>query len=109
MYYLMDPHTGKVVAKGYPWSNFARTSLAFPSKPDEAHELDSSTWGEVDRALSAHLQQYVREPLYKVGLRPSCTQYFYEFYTPESARNIVNSDYRAPPPTPAGADPERCR
>jgi hypothetical protein len=51
----------------------------------------------------------VRDGLFRLGLRPSCTVVIFENTVPVAQRtDPTRADYRQPPETPAGADRTRC-
>jgi hypothetical protein len=51
----------------------------------------------------------VRDGLFRLGLRPSCTVVIFENTVPLQQRtDPTRADYRQPPETPAGADRSRC-
>jgi hypothetical protein len=107
--YLVDPQSGKTVADSSSDNGFTPTAASQPDDIEGVLTLVPDAWSSLEAALTERLRQGVRRPLHFLGLRPSCTQFFYEWFTPERSRNPVSPDYRPPPPMPAGADPQRCR
>lgn len=64
-------------------------------------------WTMIWRPMARVLWSTLRRPLFSLGLKPSCTLYFFEMHQP---RHAGRDDASAPePPTmPAGVDPARC-
>lgn len=105
---LIDPRRMQVVASGGGgWDPKAFGPMLNFRKGDRV-PLDEPQWRHFERALVSNARPNLRSSLYRIGLRPSCTQAVYEWYTPQPQRNPSHPDHRQAPPTPAGADPARC-
>jgi hypothetical protein len=107
--YLVDPATGKTVAKsGANVLYRASTDAGWAGKAEEVHTLDDAAWAAVTDGLRRTLQSSLPEALDRLGLRPSCSRFFYEWTTQPNQREPASERYVPPPRIPEGADPSRC-
>lgn len=105
---LLDGLTGKVVES----AQTRRGGVSIPETgwPMDMQTLDADQWGAFRIAVRASLRASLREPLYRLGLRPSCADFFHGIWA-RHGRMQRTQDPFAPnePVLPAGADPAKCR
>jgi hypothetical protein len=111
--HLVDASTGDVVESERNIPDDGRFSAPVDWHgaiwPREMDTVGQSNWPSLLSAYETDLSRSLRRPLFKLGLKPSCTKYFYDV---EQVGTRVTSQYSTMPPPPLvmpdGADPARC-
>jgi len=111
-FFLVDASAGQAVAMAenaidaglYNAFDVPVTKELWPTAMDG---LTTEQWEAMRQPMALVLRSTLRLPLFKLGLKPSCTMYFFELYKPRrGARNEESPP--TPPAMPAGSDPSRC-